>query len=226
MYKQKNNKYFSNIRYDLIDLIPRDRKYQKVLEIGCGSGDTLIKIKDLGLAETIIGIDLIPIHQSKQQELDRFLVGNIETLKLDFEKESFDLIICGDVLEHLIDPWTVLKRLKQHLKKDGYFIASIPNIRYYKTLKSIVFDGDFKYEESGILDRTHLRFFCRKNIVELFEKNDFKIKLITSSLDKEKRGKKYWLNRLMFNLLHDFFVVQYLVVAKAGILNVSDQQIL
>jgi len=214
MYDQKDKIYFSNIRYDLINLIPPGNKYYKVLEIGCGYGDTLIEIKKQGIADEVTGIDLISFKKSNQEKLDHFIAGDIEKLELNFISEEFDLIILGDVLEHLVDPWSVLKKIKQYLKQDGYIIASLPNIRYYPALLSIVVHGDFRYEDAGILDRTHLRFFCKKNIIELFNSSDFCIETIMSAFDKETKGKRYWFNKLTFGLFHDFFVFQYLIRAK------------
>ncbi len=72
-------------------------------------------------------------------------------------KKIFDYIILGDVLEHLIDPWKIVNELKQYLKKDGYLVSSIPNIMHVSVLRNLVL-GNFTYEDSGILDKTHLRF--------------------------------------------------------------------
>ncbi|MBT2157695.1 methyltransferase domain-containing protein [Clostridioides difficile] len=84
------------------------------------------------------------------------LIANIEKVKLDYKK-IFDYIILGDVLEHLIDPWKIVNELKQYLKKDGYLVSSIPNIMHVSVLRNLVL-GNFTYEDSGILDKTHLRF--------------------------------------------------------------------
>lgn len=72
-------------------------------------------------------------------------------------KKIFDYIILGDVLEHLTDPWKIVNELKQYLKKDGCLISSIPNIMHVSVLRNLVL-GNFTYEDSGILDKTHLRF--------------------------------------------------------------------
>jgi 2-polyprenyl-3-methyl-5-hydroxy-6-metoxy-1,4-benzoquinol methylase len=149
--------------------------------------------------------------------LPNFIIGNIETMVLPFENSQFDVIICGDVLEHLVNPYKTLKLLKTYLKPNGVIIASIPNIREFKTMKKIFFQGDFRYEDSGILDRTHLRFFCKKNIIELFEEQDFNIVDIVSS---NKGLAKRYLKRLrIFKLFlqiffEEFVTVRYYVVAS------------
>lgn len=160
-YKEKNKEYFSGIRWDIINLIP-PLKNAKVLEIGAGEGNTLIKLKELGLANEIVGVDIIQLTDSNQTHplMDKFIIGDIEKINLEFPSEYFDIIICADILEHLYDPWKTVNKLAFYLKKYGFFISSLPNI--------IIVEKDFKYEETGILDKTHLRFFCKRNIINLF----------------------------------------------------------
>lgn len=216
LYDDKNQDYFSSVREDLISLIPVGFKGCNVLEVGCGSGATLYRLKQLGIAGTTSGIELFASKDNYYDFIDRLFSENIETIIFPAQLHgAFDIIILGDVLEHLVDPWSSLKKISKLLAIDGLIITSIPNIRYYSVIKSIIFDGDFKYKERGILDKTHLRFFCKKNIVELLENADLKINLITSSFDKETiKSKKYWLNKITFGIFHDFFVYQFLVTAK------------
>src|SRR3972149_8920682 len=154
MYEEKPTKYYSYYRMSLINLIPKN-KDNKILEIGAGGGNTLVKIKELGIAKQVVGVELIKIENSNQSNsnIERFIIGNIENIELGFEENYFDVILCGDVLEHLLDPWQTVKKLQKYLKRGGIFIASIPNIREKSTLISIIFKGDFKYEDSGILDK-------------------------------------------------------------------------
>ncbi|MEN2983917.1 MAG: class I SAM-dependent methyltransferase, partial [Dictyoglomaceae bacterium] len=89
-YEKKDKGYFSGIRWDIIKLFPPINN-AKVLEIGAGEGDTLIKLKELGLAKEVVGVDLIQLDNSNQNH-----------------QEYFDLIICADVLEYLYDHWNVI----------------------------------------------------------------------------------------------------------------------
>lgn len=216
MYETKEKNYFMNIRNDLIGLIPEAFRECNVLEIGCGNGATLYKLKQLGIAKTSTGVELSPSKDNYYDTIDYFFAENIEEIVFSsFMHNSFDIIILGDVLEHLIDPWLTLKTISNLLKNEGIIILSIPNFRYHKVIKSILFDGDFKYEEAGILDRTHLRFFCRKNIIELLNKSNLKIDIMTSFFDQEtSKSKKFWLNKLTFKFFHDYFIYQFLIVAK------------
>lgn len=218
MYDTKDQAYFSNIRDDLISLIPPSFVNCNVLEVGCGNGSTLHKLKHLGIAKTTTGIEIFPSKKNHYDSLDHFIADDIEKMVIPTSLDgSFDLILLGDILEHLIDPWSALKKISDLLAPNGLLLVSIPNIRYYKVLQSIVWRGDFHYEEAGILDQTHLRFFCKKNIINLVKNCNLEVDLITSSFDKESAGKRYWLNKILFNKLHDFFVYQYIIRAKKNI---------
>ncbi len=208
LYNIKESNYYSNIRYDIINLI--NCSNCNILELGCGNGETLLELKRQGKAKFIAGIDIVDL--GKKEKLDKFILGDIEEIELDIFHNYFDVIICADVLEHLKDPWDVVKILKNLLKKDGILIASIPNIREIKTLISIALKGDFKYSDSGILDKTHLRFFCKKNILELFEQAGFEVIKITNNLNP--KSKRFIFNLITFGMFEEFLTVQYLLVAK------------
>ncbi|ADR19084.1 class I SAM-dependent methyltransferase [Calditerrivibrio nitroreducens] len=204
----KEISYFSNIRYDIIKLIPKDNN--NILEVGCGDGSTLLELKKEGKAKYIAGIDIIDLGQS--EKLDKFILADIEMEEIDLPENYFDIVICGDVLEHLVDPWNVLKKLKKFLNNDAIIVASIPNIREIKTMLNIFVKGDFKYVEAGILDKTHLRFFCKKNILNLFEQTEFEIVKIVNNLNQ--KSKRYIFNLVTFGKFEEFITNQYLIVAK------------
>ena len=206
MYIEKPKNYFSEIRNDIIELIQCNNC--NILEIGCGEGNTLIELKRQGKAKFVVGIDIVDLNQSSK--LDKFILADIENDNIELPEEYFDIIICADVLEHLKDPWSVLKKIRKFLKPNGILLASIPNVREIKTLISIVIKGDFKYVDTGILDKTHLRFFCKKNIIELFESAGYKIEKITFKLSPKRK----FLLKLSLGLLEEFLVVQYLVCCK------------
>lgn len=216
MYENKDQSYyFLSVREDLIDLIPQSFRECNVLEIGCGNGATLNKLKQLGIAKTTTGVELFSSKDNYYNTIDHFFLENVEEINFPFYMDnSFDIIILGDVIEHLVDPWSTLQKITRLLSPTGRLIASIPNIRYYKVLHSIVWKGDFHYNESGILDQTHLRFFCKKNVIHLFENAGLTIEMLTSQFDQETiNSKRYWLNKLTLGIFHDFFVYHYLIVA-------------
>jgi 2-polyprenyl-3-methyl-5-hydroxy-6-metoxy-1,4-benzoquinol methylase len=216
MYQDKRKSYFNNPRIDLIGLIPPNIN-NRILELGAGGGDTLVEIKRLKLAQEVVGVELMSLTDSQQEnsEIDRLIIGNIEEIELDLPENYFDVIICGDVIEHLIDPWNVLRKLHKHLKDSGVIIVSIPNIREYHILYRILILADFKYGDRGILDRTHLRFFCKKNIISLLTSTMYTPVSINSIFKLEKKiSKKKIIDILTFGLIRDFLTAQYVVVAR------------
>jgi len=206
----KKLEYYGQKGVDIAEFIPEDSKH--ILEVGCALGLTgkSIKEKTKGNAE-IIGIEIEPeIAKKAEENLDKVIVGNVETLELPYEKGYFDCIIYGDVLEHLIDPWKLLIKHAGLLKEGGSVIARIPNIAHYRTIK-MLFRKDWHYEDRGILDNTHLRFFAVKSIKEMFKNTGFeiiKIKHIISA----SRVKKV-LNVLLFGALLDYITEQYIILA-------------
>ena len=223
-YLEKDNSsgYFDNTKTNLLNLIPVELKNGNLLEIGAAGANTLIYAKENGYAKKIFGIELCKLENSNQGHklLDDFIIGDIEELDIPYNENYFDVIICGDVLEHLVDPYNMVVKLKKYLKDDGVFIASIPNIRKFSIFYTIFVKGDFKYADSGILDKTHLRFFTKKNMIELFEKNGYKVHSIIASdkCDIKRYAKRLRLFRLFKCLIsflfREFSTMQFHIVAK------------
>lgn len=216
-YLEKAGYYFQFTRVDLIDLLPKNRIFQHVLEVGASGGYTLLYLKEKGIAQKVTGIELFDLPGTQQHNpgIDNFIIGNIEQMDNDAYHEMFDVIICGDVLEHLADPWSVRDKLLRWLKPGGYFLASIPNVREYKTVLKILLRGTFTYEEGGVMDKTHLRFFGKKNIIELMSANGLKIEKIVSNLaypawNTKTRAR---INNLSFKWLEEFLAKQYFVLS-------------
>jgi 2-polyprenyl-3-methyl-5-hydroxy-6-metoxy-1,4-benzoquinol methylase len=216
-YDQKAHDYFSNIRLDLIRLIDPKSKDLKVLEVGAAYGETLNYLKQNGIAKQAVGIDIFEdkTNSNNYKKIDRFIFGNIEEIEFPEYENYFDLILLPDVLEHLIEPKKVLDKLKKYLSQNGTIIVSMPNIRHYSAINKIFFKGNFKYEESGLFDYTHMRFYCRKNIQELLESSGFKV-LKEESAIKNYKGKSITkiINSLTFGLMEEFFSLQYFYVIK------------
>ncbi len=211
----KNESYYSNIRFELLDLITKKENI-KVLEIGSGYGDTLIYLKGSGLAKEVVGVDL-SFNESKKDsydQLDNFISGDIEKISLTQYENYFDVIILADILEHLSDPMRTLKNLQFNLKKDGEIIASIPNIRNLTAFFKIFVKGTFSYEDEGLFDNTHLRFFCRKDMISLFLESNYEVTFIESSLKSYKlKSIKKNINKITFGLFEEFLTTQYFIRA-------------
>ncbi len=163
-----NPRYSTYIRADVIRMIdnaPEDPI--RVLEIGCACGATLLRIKHEYKNAELYGIELNSASAKVASQYCIVKSEDIEQSHLSFEENFFDYILFADVLEHLYDPLKVLATMKRYLKKDGHIVASIPNIMHYTVVAGLL-GGNFTYEDAGILDRTHLRFFTWNEIVRLF----------------------------------------------------------
>ncbi len=200
--------YYSIVREDILALIPQG--VHRLLDVGCGTGATAVAAKEACGVREAIGIEFYePAAREAARKLDKVLTGDVETLALDFPRGYFDCILCADVLEHTRDPWNVLKKLRDYLRDDGVLIASIPNIRNIVPLVKIVADR-FEYEDSNILDKTHLRFFTLHTIKLLFRETGF---VITRILPERYRSWKFTLfNVATLGLLWPFSIYRYLTV--------------
>jgi O-antigen biosynthesis protein len=160
-----NFEYYNLERRDIQHFLPE--RLGDVLDVGCAAGRLGKALKEKGAA-SVTGIELVPeVAGRAALVLDKVICGDVETIELPFPPESFDTIICADVIEHLRDPWAAVKRLVSLLKPgSGRFIACIPNICYYKIML-LQFLGSWPYSNEGILDRTHLRFFSPYSAHEL-----------------------------------------------------------
>jgi 2-polyprenyl-3-methyl-5-hydroxy-6-metoxy-1,4-benzoquinol methylase len=204
----KNETYFSGLRWEILGLIPPGD--HRILDVGCGAGNLLNKLKESGKAREIVGIEINErLAGNLSSTLDKLYVGDVEIIDLPLAEEFFDYILFADVLEHLIDPWRVLHRYKRLLKNDGYMIATIPNIKNYHTLYRLIFFDDFEYKNEGVLDRSHLRFFTKREITKMFKDENFEV---VDLIHLNASGTA--LSRL--RNLSSFFATQYLIKVKEG----------
>lgn len=204
----KDLNYYQYDRPELVAEIPAD--VDRLLDIGCGSGAMSSVIKRDKDVREIWGVEIVPeiIEQArKNPAFDRVLAGSIEQLVHELPRDYFNVIIAGDVLEHLVDPWTTLAELRKALKSDGLIISSMPNIRNLSFIMKLLFTGRFQYRDSGVLDRTHLRFFGRKDIFDLFSEAGFHNVEIFPARPKKQIHKR--LGRLIFgSLLTKVFLIK------------------
>jgi len=119
-----------------------------ILEVGCSSGEFGNAVKAQQPTE-YWGIEPVVEAAVAETKLDRVLRGDIERDEFNFPADYFDCSVFNDVLEHLADPWAVLKRLRHNLKPGGVVIASIPNVRHHEVIKDLLHKADWQYVEEG-----------------------------------------------------------------------------
>jgi len=210
-YVGKQSDYFSHERRDILALLPEH--FSRVFELGCGSGSTLRMIRSRFPVTFSAGLDIDKNSvQIASRHIDLALYGNIETMDLPDAVRDIDVMLCLDVLEHLIDPWAVVRKLHKRLSANGVIIASIPNIRYFRASIPFIFAGRWNLEDQGILDRTHLRFFVKKTAVELMTSSGLYLQEIKPT-GMEPGRKARLANLLTLRLFEDFLALQYLVRA-------------
>lgn len=185
--KQYNLKIFQNkwgfvplyslgIRYDLLKFMDMKKDHLSVLEVGCGCGGNFMYIRQNNAQAELYGVELNPGAAEFANLFADVKNYDIEQIKQEDWIGRFDYIIMGDVLEHLKDPWHILRKMKSFLKIGGVLIASIPNIMHISNMVNLL-NGYWEYRDEGLLDRTHLRFFTRKSIVEMM--NNARMTILT-----------------------------------------------
>jgi 2-polyprenyl-3-methyl-5-hydroxy-6-metoxy-1,4-benzoquinol methylase len=212
MSTAKPQDYFSNVRRDIDPLLPRH--VRSVLEVGCGTGATLAWLKATGRCGFAAGIELSEdAAAAARQTADRIVVGNAEQLiGSTFAVGTFDAILCLDVLEHLVDPWSFVRRIEELLAPGGTFIASIPNVRHIRVVVPLILFGRWRYEGSGLLDRTHLRFFTQASAVELMSSGALRVSRCVRRINRRSR----MVNMVTLGLFRDLLTSQYLIASMKG----------
>ncbi len=140
---------------------------KSVLEVGCSTGYLTKVMTERGC--NVVGMDLDPdAAQRAERWAERVVVGNIDDGDVwnYIKDESFDVVVLGDVLEHLRDPLASLRQAVRKMKPDGYVVTSVPNFAH-GDVRIAVLQGRFRYADTGLLDRTHLRFFTLESTREL-----------------------------------------------------------
>ena len=205
-------------RDDIVSLIPKESR--RILDVGCSVGTLGLQIKQsISYEVEVVGIEIDnDMGKKARSALDNVLIGDVEKIDLKryFVPKYFDCIILADILEHLKDPWNVLKSLRIFLHDHGVIIASLPNVRHYSTIFSLVFRGYWPYRDRGIHDKSHLRFFTLKNIKELFKEANLEIISIFRNyrIIESPHKCNHYSKFFAVPILKDFITFQYLVVAR------------
>lgn len=209
-YSGKTDRYFGNPRVEIQPMLPTIPA--RVLEIGCGAGATLKWLKDIDLASHTVGVELFAeAAERAMQCCDEVHQGDAEELvQGSLAHRQFDVVLCLDVLEHMVDPWTFVDRVQALLKPGGTFICSLPNVRNLNVVLPLVFKGEWRYQHDGILDQTHLRFFTLQSAQALASRSGLTVQTVLRTIPPAG-SKGGLLNRLTLGLMKDLLTVQYVV---------------
>jgi methionine biosynthesis protein MetW len=153
---------YENARPEVQALVPRDAR--RVLDVGCASGALGAALK-ARQGCTVVGVEVDPRYAARARErLDQVVECDLESF---VPERTFDCLIAADVLEHLREPLTALRRAAQALTPGGAAVVSLPNVRYWNTFWQLGVRGRWPQQPDGIFDRTHLRWFTGRDGVDL-----------------------------------------------------------
>jgi SAM-dependent methyltransferase len=167
--------YYSSVNEDLLAFMPPDSK--RVLEVGCGTGALASRFKLINPKCEYWGVEAnhkASLEAYENNALDKLYCDTIEGAgdmihrAVRVEGKSIDCFVFGDVLEHLLDPLAVLKRCVDLLEPNGSVVACVPNVQHWTVIKTLL-DGRWPQEDQGLFDRTHLRWFTKQSLIEMFE---------------------------------------------------------
>ena len=211
LYQEKESDYFAKARTGILPLLPAQA--DRVLEIGCAEGATLVWAREQLKSSWVGGVELFEeAAENARTRIDWVAQGDIEKMELTFDEASMDLILCLDVLEHLWDPWSVVCRLSNLLKPGGALVVSIPNVLHHSVMLPLILHGRFDYRDEGVLDKTHIRFFTKSTAVELVETGGLVVDKVTNS-GNAKGSKSALADMLTLGIFHVLFETQYIIRA-------------
>jgi SAM-dependent methyltransferase len=166
--------YRSSNRSEVLKLLPQLKPNLKILEIGCGEGRFCAEVP--GAGETW-GIEPDPVSADiARGRLDKVFASVFEETKMSLPLRYFDLVVCNDVIEHMTDHDGFLRSIQDYMAPGSFLVGSLPNVRFHGNLFNLLIAGDWHYQDNGILDRTHLRFFTLKSFRRSLEENGFEVK--------------------------------------------------
>lgn len=167
------NKYQNLERREMFKYVPENA--QRLLDVGCNTGTFGAGLKIANKTIEVWGVEPDVASATKAAlVLDHVLNCCFEE-QVEIPDRYFDVITFNDALEHFVDPWAALRLAKTKLRTDGVLVVSVPNILNKENLFHMLLERDFQYENDGIRDRTHLRFFTIKSIQRTIEESGFSV---------------------------------------------------
>lgn len=220
-YDTKSENYFEFARPEILPFVPA--ACRRVLDVGCGAGTFGQLLKQTRKIE-VWGVEPVGSAAAKASpKLDRVINRTFDP-ETELPAGTFDCVVFNDVLEHMTAPDQALRYAKVLLSQGGAVVASIPNIRYLPVLWELLFRARWEYADSGVLDKTHLRFFTKSSIVKMFESQGYSLESIcgiNAYSAMPTAGRRLWVpyelaNALFLGKLSDMKFPQFVVVAKAA----------
>jgi 2-polyprenyl-3-methyl-5-hydroxy-6-metoxy-1,4-benzoquinol methylase len=205
--------YHTRPRPEMLAFVPAGAR--RVLDVGCGGGTFAARLRDERGAE-VWGIEISPEAAALAAgRLDRVLVGDAVERLGAVPDGHFDCIVMNDILEHLVEPERLLRAAARKLAAGGCVVASIPSIRHFPHLVDLVLRGEWRYTDEGLLDRTHLRFFTRRSMLEMFAACGYDVRSI-AGIHPTRSWRFRLFNLLTLGRLAETRYLQFAVVAAVA----------
>lgn len=214
--ESQQDQYFRNERPEMLGFIPADASF--ALEVGCGAGAFAANLKavreEAGSPLEVWGVEMdSAAAEQAVRLLDKVLLGDVASVLPDLPVGHFDVIILNDVIEHVLEPGSLLESLRPLLKPGGHLVASIPNVRYFFNVVNLAVHGRWDYTDEGILDRTHLRFFTRSSMIGLLTGCGFDV-VKTEGINPTGSAKFRLANLLTLGRWSDMQYLQFACLAR------------
>ncbi|HYF46456.1 MAG TPA: class I SAM-dependent methyltransferase [Acidimicrobiales bacterium] len=171
----KADDYYRSDKARMLPYVPTDAA--SLLDVGCGSGVFGARLKADRPGLEVWGVE--PVERAADEArsvLDRVVVGRFPEVVPELGR-TFDVVVFNDVLEHLVDPWAALEATHSLVADGGAVVASVPNVRNWRTIIDLVRHGRWEHEAAGIHDADHLRWFTRRTLVEAFERTGWRVEV-------------------------------------------------
>ena len=165
--------YEQSARLDVMKFLPNISDQMCVLEIGCSTGQFRANFPGKCLYWGIEPAE--SIAQIASAHLDRVLVGTFDEVADTLPDNYFDCVVCNDVIEHMFDVDFFLEKIKAKMSDTGIIVGSVPNVRFFDNLFRLLILKDWKYVDTGVLDKTHVRFFTQKSLTRTFLLNGYEV---------------------------------------------------
>lgn len=163
----KAEDYYRDEKARMVGYVPTSAR--SLLDVGCGAGAFGRRLKADRPDLEVWGVEMVPEAAAEARDgLDRVVVGAYPEVIPELGR-TFDVVVFNDVLEHVVDPWATLAATHPLLAPEGVVIASVPNVRNWRTIIDLVRHGRWEHVERGIHDVDHVRWFTRRTVVEAFE---------------------------------------------------------
>jgi len=209
---KRPNSYYGQERAEAVQHLPRP--VGRVLDVGCGEAGANGPLRAAG-ATWISGIEVVAdVAAVAGQRYDEVVVADAAEA-VDRVSGPFDTILCYDVLEHLVDPGELLRKLRDVAVDGGVLHVSVPNARHISLIADLAFRGTFGYTEWGHRDATHLRWFTRKDMTRLLSESGWRVEAVHSSAAQRLRELRVRMpRRVVFGLPGEFLTRGWLLLAR------------